>query len=224
MENNADILLIQQYLEGKLNPGQMHELEKQALEDPFLADALEGYAHIHNPASHLSILQRQLEERIAVKQENKNLFNFTWQRLSVAATAGLMFIAACILFWMNSRKRDIPAEPGTKRVEVELNKGINKPQRSATQAAPLIGWEKYQEYLSKNTRNSGAGLRTPAKVSLSFSVNDQGNPVEIKVLNSVNPYCDGEAIRLVKEGPRWNPAQSGQTYPTKVDVSFKAAE
>lgn len=224
MENNTDILLIQQYLEGKLNPGQMHELEKQALEDPFLSDALEGYAHIHNPASHLSILQRQLEERIAVKQENKNLFNFTWQRLSVAATAGLMFIAACILFWMNSRKRDIPAEPGTKRVEVELNQRINKAESSAPQAAPQIGWEKYQDYLAKNIRKSAAGLSAPASVSLSFSVDEQGNPINIKVVNSVTAYCDAEAIRLLKDGPKWTPAPTGRTYPAKLDVVFKAAE
>ncbi|MDF3077161.1 MAG: hypothetical protein K0S09_1050 [Sphingobacteriaceae bacterium] len=216
--------MIQQYLDGQLDPKQMHELEKHALEDPFLADALEGFANIHNPVSHLSILQRQLEERIAIKHENKNLFNFTWQRLSVAATAGLMFIAACILFWMNSHKRDVPAQPGTKRVDVELNRGINKAGQSTAKDSPQIGWEKYREYLAQNTRNSGAGLSAPASVSLSFSVDDRGNPVTIKVENGVNAYCDEEAIRLVKEGPKWNPALSGQTYRAKVEVIFKAGE
>ncbi len=34
---------IEQYLLGKLSPAEMHELEKAAVQDPFLADAIEGY-------------------------------------------------------------------------------------------------------------------------------------------------------------------------------------
>ena len=30
------------YISGKMSPAEMHALEKAALEDPFLADALEG--------------------------------------------------------------------------------------------------------------------------------------------------------------------------------------
>jgi hypothetical protein len=33
---------IEKYLKGELSPKEMHELEKKALSDPFLADALEG--------------------------------------------------------------------------------------------------------------------------------------------------------------------------------------
>ena len=34
---------IEQYLSGKLSPQQMHAMEKTALDDPFLAEAMEGY-------------------------------------------------------------------------------------------------------------------------------------------------------------------------------------
>jgi TonB-dependent SusC/RagA subfamily outer membrane receptor len=34
---------IERYLQGKLSPAEMHELEKAALQDPFLAEAIEGY-------------------------------------------------------------------------------------------------------------------------------------------------------------------------------------
>jgi len=37
----ADIL---EYLSGKLSPSEMHAMEKAALDDPFLAEAMEGYA------------------------------------------------------------------------------------------------------------------------------------------------------------------------------------
>ncbi|MBT1686614.1 hypothetical protein [Dawidia soli] len=37
---------IERYLNGELSPAEMHALEKKALYDPFLADALEGAAQL----------------------------------------------------------------------------------------------------------------------------------------------------------------------------------
>ncbi|MES2004236.1 MAG: hypothetical protein V4450_06930 [Bacteroidota bacterium] len=48
---------IQQYFQGNLSPAEMHEMEKAAIQDPFLADAMEGYAEI-DPA----IVQKKLNE------------------------------------------------------------------------------------------------------------------------------------------------------------------
>jgi len=115
--NFSDSLMIQAYLEGRLDYKNMHRLEKQALDDPFLWEALEGYAQVSNPGTELSILQRQLHERIVHLQENKNVFHLTWQRLSIAATASVLFITAGILFWLNmSRSRPL----SEKQVEVTL--------------------------------------------------------------------------------------------------------
>ena len=36
---------IEQYLAGNLSPLQMHAMEKAALDDPFLAEAMEGYTN-----------------------------------------------------------------------------------------------------------------------------------------------------------------------------------
>ena len=119
--NYPDSLTIQQYLEGKLDAQAAYELEKQALDDPFLWDALEGYSVYRDPVEDLSILQRQLHERIVHLQENKKVFDLTWQRLSIAAAAAVMFISAGILFWMNSQK--IPeqlASQSQKPVEVNI--------------------------------------------------------------------------------------------------------
>ena len=115
-----DSITIQQYLEGKLDPEVAHQLEKQALNDPFLSDALEGYSVYRDPAADLSILQRQLHERIVHLQENKKVFDLTWQRLSVAAAAAVMFVSAGILFWMNSQNS--PEQLASQRqTPVEVN-------------------------------------------------------------------------------------------------------
>lgn len=119
--NYPDSLTIQQYLNGKLDPEVAHQLEKQALDDPFLWDALEGYSTYRDPAGDLSIMQRQLHERIVHMQENKKVFDLSWQRLSVAATAAVMFVSAGILFWMNSHKpQERLASQSQKPVEVNV--------------------------------------------------------------------------------------------------------
>ena len=118
--NNPDSITIQQYLDGTLDPKLMNALEKQALEDPFLAEALEGYSQNLHSGHDLSILQRQLHERIMLLQENKKVYDFTWQRLSVAAAAAVLFISAGILFWMNFQKHELTTASNTKEVEANL--------------------------------------------------------------------------------------------------------
>ncbi|WP_026897213.1 carboxypeptidase-like regulatory domain-containing protein [Daejeonella oryzae] len=121
MKNNwPDNLIIQQYLNGTLEAKLMHQLEKKALEDPFLADALEGYAQSPDADHGLSILQRQLQERIVHQQENKKVFYLSWQRLSVAAAAAVLFISAGVLFWMNSHPADQKIAANSGQTEVSL--------------------------------------------------------------------------------------------------------
>lgn len=157
MKNSyPDNLLIQQYLEGSLDPETMHQLEEKSLEDPFLWEALEGYSDHSGAAAGLSILQRQLHERIVHLQENKKVFDLTWQRLSIAAASAVLFILAGILFWMNSQRSPEKLASG-KQVEVNAihpdslssvlseaspvvaeNRSANLPQVSAGEADPGI--------------------------------------------------------------------------------------
>ena len=41
-KHRDDIMQIKKYLAGQLDARAMHQLERRALDDPFLADALEG--------------------------------------------------------------------------------------------------------------------------------------------------------------------------------------
>lgn len=61
---NYTLADIQRYLSGKLSPGEMHDMEKAALLDPFLADALEGYAAAPLPlaAQHLNQIAASLQQ------------------------------------------------------------------------------------------------------------------------------------------------------------------
>ena len=45
-----------------------------------------------------------------------------------------------------------------------------------------------------------------AVVVLSFLVRDNGSPDSIKVITSPGEQFSEEAVRLIKEGPKWKPA------------------
>ncbi|HZI54947.1 MAG TPA: TonB family protein, partial [Chitinophagaceae bacterium] len=45
--------------------------------------------------------------------------------------------------------------------------------------------------------------QTSGTVELSFEVDKNGVPYNIKVKKSLCETCDKEAIRLIKEGPKW---------------------
>lgn len=74
------------YHRGEMTAAEMHAIEKAALDDPFLADALEGYAYTTTPEADLKDLQERLaskktEAKIIPLQPKKN----TWWKVAAAA-------------------------------------------------------------------------------------------------------------------------------------------
>ena len=57
------------------------------------------------------------------------------------------------------------------------------------------------------------------KVTLSFLIDVDGSLKDIKVLRSVDPYLDNEAIRVVSTSPKWTPGKQGGKV-VKVRYSF----
>jgi TonB family protein len=81
---------------------------------------------------------------------------------------------------------------------------------SAAPAPPLPkgGFKKFKKYLRKNLRYPEAAVQNSVEgaVMLRFRVADDGSLTDFEVLNSLGSGCDEEAIRLLKEGPKWAPA------------------
>ena len=100
-----DIDVLEDYLDGKLDAKAMHFVERQALEDPFVAEALEGLKQSPKRKQTLSILQKQLHDRVSERPIKRKLWGITTQRLSIAATATVAFIAVSILFFMRETNR-----------------------------------------------------------------------------------------------------------------------
>lgn len=70
---------------------------------------------------------------------------------------------------------------------------------------PADGWYNYDIYLSNNLKapDDIKSNKISGEVDLSFEVNKNGAPVNIKIEKSLCSSCDEEAIRLVKDGPKW---------------------
>ena len=67
---------IEKYLRGELTPAQMHALEKRALSDPFLADALEGAQQL--PSDDLLKDLHQLQGELSRRVSRKNNTRWIW--------------------------------------------------------------------------------------------------------------------------------------------------
>jgi TonB family protein len=75
---------IERYHSGTMSATERNALEKAALEDPFLADALEGYAYTSTPSADLQNLQARLNERTRKKKSAPVvIFGNTWMRAAV---------------------------------------------------------------------------------------------------------------------------------------------
>jgi hypothetical protein len=95
--------LIRQYLEGKLDDRTMHAIERQALDDPFLAEALEGYAgHPADQQSALADLQSRLEKRVQPPRSGiLRKIEFRW----LAAASILLLLCVTAVMLMNRSER-----------------------------------------------------------------------------------------------------------------------
>jgi len=85
-------------------------------------------------------------------------------------------------------------------------KRSSKSGKISEEPVPADGWDKYDIYLANNLNLSdelGAKHGT-GSVEISLEVDKKGNPTNIRVEKSLCKKCDMEAIRLIKEGPKWN--------------------
>src|SRR4051812_649955 len=74
---------IERYHSGKMSAEERHALEKAALDDPFLADALEGYAFTSTPEDDLAAIRSKLQEKWQSKKPVAVFRMYKW--VSVAA-------------------------------------------------------------------------------------------------------------------------------------------
>ena len=101
---------IRLYLEGKLSPSQMHALEKEALSDPFLADALEGIQQYGKPesfASDTEELRWRLKEKVNEGKSVAQAGNLWWK---IAAVLVIIITGIAVITFMGETNKVVTTE------------------------------------------------------------------------------------------------------------------
>ncbi len=129
---------------------------------------------------------------------------------------------------------DAPVDKGTGQVEApkvqteDYDKEFTSVQVEAKFPGGQEAWNKYL------TRNLDAQAPTNAgapqgnyTVTVSFLVSKDGSISEVQALNDPGYGCGAEAVRVIKKGPKWQPAiQNGRNviYRQKQNITFQVTE
>lgn len=200
MENNYQLSRIHNYIHGLMSREEMHTLEREALEDPFLQDAIDGYKLQQGvDVKSLSLLQQRLERRIAEHAQRKNRFYFSWQRLAIGMVAAVMFIAVCTLWLI----RHLPNRQQSKVTEVELMDDTltqtTVHSLPAGDAQPIDGWNAFSAFVSEHY----SGVNTEKKLEVHFKVGQDGLPYDIQPQIDPTAQIHDEVIHILRSGPKW---------------------
>ena len=150
---------IEKYLKGQLGPEEMHALEKKALSDPFLFDALGGAESIG--ANDFLADIRNLDRRIAGKQKGIRPWTAVWR---IAASIALLIGAVYGIYTFVQ-----PNEPGTLAQKKSEEEATPQPKNGATDSAA----KSHQE----NTREELLSLNSPVTTQPQRAVKEEAKPV-----------------------------------------------
>ena len=134
-------------------------------------------------------------------------------------------------------KTDVPPRPVELALQEEvtlediIDDAMPEPSADVQEPLPLRvveelpqfpgGMVLFIKWLTKNLKYPDAARRQQlqGRVMVSFVVNADGTTVDAKVLRSVHPLLDREALRVVRMMPRWQPGVSnGQPCRTLVHL------
>lgn len=83
------------------------------------------------------------------------------------------------------------------------------------------GMNALYDYIGKNLQYPASARESgiEGKVIVSFTVEKDGCISDIKILRSLDPDCDEEAIRLIQSMPAWTPGKQGDK-PVRVRMNL----
>jgi TonB family protein len=155
-----------------------------------------------------------LNNRTAVATDDRGYFTLNVPDTLIAANvAAIGFQSQNVTLNRQHKENHIVLQESTSALNEVVVVGYGTKRKRAVTGAvssslprPAEGWERFEEYLQKHRKgaNELAPKGLKGSVVLSFEVSRKGTPTDIKVDSSLSPSYDAEAIRLLREGPKWN--------------------
>jgi protein TonB len=93
-----------------------------------------------------------------------------------------------------------------------------------TQPSPQGGMAGWNQYLSKNLKYPTQARRMGIEgtVIVVFVINVDGSIQDVEVLRGIGGGCDEEAVKVVKEAPKWEPGkQRGRAVRTRMRLPIR---
>lgn len=187
------------YIQGFRKGKEANRIEKEAMQDPFLADALAGYEQVKGDHSkRIKKIRKQLPG-----QTLQDLYSY--QVLGVACCLAILICAMAFLHIY--RSSIFKTDKVTEYVDLSL----------FDQTEPTVGWKEFWVYLKSELKYPVDECKdAKGKVVLRFNINSEGHPYDFTVLEPLCPSIDKELIRTIKEGPTWE--ISNQAVEIEIDL------
>ena len=177
---------LQRYLSGEMNAREMHDLEMAALEDPFLADALEGFENQATSAGgsaqtgdqtligHLDDLRARLDSRVSAPEKG-------WLRIAAAVILLIGLGAGAWYGLLNKNKERATADELSRPVATQAQSATadttqttpatdlakTSPAAADTTKTALAAADKHQTILSDRENLVAKAERPPKKAKIS---------------------------------------------------------
>jgi protein TonB len=87
--------------------------------------------------------------------------------------------------------------------------------------SPKGGMAEFYKYVAQNIEypKQARKMSVEGKVILQVTIDKDGSLTDIQVLKGIGAGCDEEAVKVVKESPKWNPGkQRGRPVKVKMTV------
>jgi TonB family protein len=139
-----------------------------------------------------------------------------------------VIVAPVIIDKKDEKQGTVPPTVSQKVISLtkETSPKKEKPSMTVTaavyhEAEPVAGFPALYEYLNKEIIYPSSGLKDSIQgvESVSFIIDENGRPDQIKVLHSLGKSFDEEAARLIRLMPEWKPATlDGKPVSSKVSL------
>lgn len=224
---------IQRYHSGQMSPQEMHLLEKAALDDPFLADALEGYAFTTTPVQDMAEIRERLKQRTNTPRTIPLFTRYPWLR---AAAIIIFIVGAGWLAWQFSfsPKEKIAIQPPTTQEKAQQSDPQSETKApgtdSATTPVPTATEQDARETVTANNRQTSpvtpdrttAVTRSQAKPVQSAPAYYQTTPAEQENVAALRKDVSKEdaANNKYEHAYRQRNAQSNESGPSQQPLNL----
>lgn len=188
---------IARYLSGRMSPAEMHALEKRALDDPFIADALDGGGSIPEAtfSDDVSQLQQLISERTRVRPtgalleggtpgNGKQVSMWSWP---TRIAAGLLLVASAgvVLFFISDNQHDQLALNTPSKKEAP-GPTLRKPETDSISARVRGSADAAGDANIESGQSSAVESQQEAKPLTSAPADEQARREQNKTTPSVN--------------------------------------